>query len=186
MRKYRINLQTHHNQFLYQACGINEQFTCGCFDKVCGEPQIVCVRCQDGCFCKPGLVRAYPEGPCIPEKDCPKKCSGPNESYYCKCADSVCNQHDKVCIQCLDGCYCNEGYVRDVEGGTCIKANQCPKPTCGKFEEYACKCGDVKCAPVFREPSCDQCSNGCYCIEGYIRDFQGVDCIPSGDCQLRG
>lgn len=49
----------------------NEVFTCGCADRVCNEPQIVCKRCTDKCFCKPGFVRHPRTKKCIPEKQCP-------------------------------------------------------------------------------------------------------------------
>ncbi|CAG9798309.1 unnamed protein product [Chironomus riparius] len=51
--------------------GQNEVYTCGCADKVCNEPQIMCIRCLNGCFCKPGFVRHPKTKQCIPEKLCP-------------------------------------------------------------------------------------------------------------------
>jgi hypothetical protein len=30
-----------------------------------------------------------------------------------------------VCIRCEDACHCNEGFVRDVQGGTCIPLEKC-------------------------------------------------------------
>ncbi|KAL7030428.1 hypothetical protein ACKWTF_006655 [Chironomus riparius] len=50
----------------------NEVYTCGCADKVCNEPQIICIRCMDGCFCKPGYVRDSNNGKCILENQCPQ------------------------------------------------------------------------------------------------------------------
>jgi len=51
--------------------GQNEVFSCGCADKVCNEPQIVCKRCTDKCLCKPGFVRHPRTKKCILEKQCP-------------------------------------------------------------------------------------------------------------------
>jgi hypothetical protein len=77
------------------------------------------------CFCADGYVR-NDERQCVVPSECPAPaCKDPNESYYCKCADSVCNEPDIQCIQCLNGCYCNEGFVRDVQGGTCIPLEKC-------------------------------------------------------------
>ncbi|CAG9798311.1 unnamed protein product [Chironomus riparius] len=64
---------------------------------------------EDGCCCKPS-------------------CKGQNEEFGCGCADKVCNEPQIMCIQCLDGCFCKLGFVRDRQNGKCIPEKQCPAP----------------------------------------------------------
>lgn len=156
---------------------------------MCNEQDINCIQCLDGCYCNDGYVRDVKGGNCVRLDECkapnppnpPKKCSDPNESYICKCADSVCDQPDINCIRCTEDCYCNDGYVRDVEGGTCIKANACPKPSCSNAHEvYDCACSDKVCNQP--DKICIQCLNGCYCETGYVRDVEGGTCIKENAC----
>jgi len=58
-------------KYLASCKGQREEFRCECADKVCNEPQIYCIRCMDGCFCKDGFVRDRQNGKCIPVKQCP-------------------------------------------------------------------------------------------------------------------
>lgn len=164
---------------------------------MCNGPQFV--RCQiteERCYCKTGYIRESSGGKCIPIEKCqvlplPPSCDGPNESFYCKCADSVCNQPDIVCVRCEDGCHCNEGFVRDVEGGTCIPADKCPKldKNCqGQNEVFDCRCVDEVCGMTYIPFAylCTRCNEGCYCAEGYIRENigggQGGKCITHEEC----
>ncbi|KAG5684407.1 hypothetical protein PVAND_013642 [Polypedilum vanderplanki] len=82
---------------------------------ICGAKKIL-DRNSNGCCCRSKYETTTSAPIC-----------GVNEDYYCKCADSVCNQPDKVCIQCLNGCYCKNGFIREVEGGSCIPVGTCSK-----------------------------------------------------------
>ncbi|XP_076295118.1 venom metalloprotease inhibitor-like [Lasioglossum baleicum] len=59
------------------ACGSACQATCDTLNEPC---PIVNIRCNDGCYCKPGYVRnCWNE--CIPEKSCPGKSCMRNLRY---------------------------------------------------------------------------------------------------------
>jgi hypothetical protein len=171
------------------ACGTNEDYTCKCTDSVCNEPDKVCKRCLFNCYCQAGYVRAAAGGACILAASCPivNPVCNANEEYNCKCADSVCNQDDIQCIRCADACHCKEGFVRDVAGGECIPKDLCPivdppppPPNCGTNESFYCKCADSVCNQS--DKVCIRCLNDCYCNEGYIRDVEGGSCILSDEC----
>lgn len=106
---------------------MNEIWGSGCPEPTCeNRGQVQCLVAENNCYCAEGYIRESRGGRCIKEAACPApKCSGLNEHFECKCADKVCNEPEKICKRCLDGCYCDEGFVRDVEGGSCIESSQC-------------------------------------------------------------
>nr|WIM01339.1 zonadhesin-like protein 8 [Limnephilus flavicornis] len=85
------------------------------------------------CVCNDGYVR---EGlKCILKKDCPPKCSKPNEEYL-ECGSpcqATCENREPLCkAKCGPGCFCKKGYVRN--NGNCIAIKDCkpctPVPKC--------------------------------------------------------
>ena len=172
-----------------ESCGDNEEYNqCGsaCPAKCGDSPSQICIQqCVAGCFCKKGFILNEENGKCIPENGCP---CGVNEVYNqcgtacrAKCGDdpeSICN------LQCVEGCFCKDGYILDKENGNCIPKNECP--TCGDNKEYnicgtACpaKCGDSETSICT-----SQCVEGCFCKEGYILDVKDGNCIPENECPI--
>uniref|UniRef100_A0A182NIS6 TIL domain-containing protein n=1 Tax=Anopheles dirus TaxID=7168 RepID=A0A182NIS6_9DIPT len=105
--------------------------------------------CASGCVCKPGFIREVKNGQCIPQYMCrdfniytvllivsavsaalaPQQC-GPNEAYE-ECGPAVpltCESRFETCtVDCVPGCFCHDGYIRETAGGACIPSNECPK-----------------------------------------------------------
>lgn len=116
-----------------QCKGEYEEPGCKCYHEVCGRayPQVVCKKCNEGCYCIDGYIKESPSGKCIPVDQCedvtpPPPTCGENEVYNCLCRDSICNEPDITCVRCEDGCHCAEGYIRAFNGGQCIPAKSCP------------------------------------------------------------
>ncbi|XP_077492991.1 uncharacterized protein LOC144104073 [Amblyomma americanum] len=89
--------------------------------------------CRPKCNCKPGLIRATRDGPCVPRDQCAG--GGPNgggckrneEFRSCGTAcPAVCGQKapDACTAQCVPGCFCARGYIRD-KNGLCIPTAAC-------------------------------------------------------------
>ena len=181
------------------SCGDNEEYNrCGtACPSICGDSgSKICTRqCVAGCFCLPGFILDEQDGNCIPVNECPTDSSicGDNEVYKTcgtacpgKCGDSG----PQICTkQCVEGCFCQIGFILDYEDGNCIPVNECPTnyntPTCGVNEEYkicgtACpeKCGDSGSSTICTK----QCVAGCFCKSGYKLDDVGKNCIPEDEC----
>ncbi|GFY61902.1 hypothetical protein TNIN_130201 [Trichonephila inaurata madagascariensis] len=50
-----------------------------------------------------------------------------NEHYgtLCTCEKTCYNSPEACAAVCVDGCYCNRGYIRQYPGGICIPNYQC-------------------------------------------------------------
>uniref|UniRef100_A0A336LS86 CSON014544 protein n=1 Tax=Culicoides sonorensis TaxID=179676 RepID=A0A336LS86_CULSO len=191
-----------------QCPGLNEAWTdCGnfCSEKCPDGKVTACIlMCQSGCFCKPNHKR-NPNGICVPETECPKiggicevhnselsqpKCNAPYEIFKedgSPCTDT-CHKHLVRCMeQHIPGCYCIDGYARDLE------TNQCrpyPCEECGANAEWvncASSC-DNHCDFVLKRDHCKinhiRCPDGCRCKEGYARATSEPNstCIPVNEC----
>ena len=128
-----------------QECGDHEHYTdCGtaCPD-TCDNykgPNRPCITlCVAGCFCDEGYVR-NDSGKCVKPDECPCHECGDNEHYTdcgTACPDTCDNYKDtdRMCTeQCVAGCFCDEGYVRN-DSGKCIEPDECPCDVCGDHEE---------------------------------------------------
>uniref|UniRef100_A0A182SFT9 TIL domain-containing protein n=1 Tax=Anopheles maculatus TaxID=74869 RepID=A0A182SFT9_9DIPT len=54
----------------------------------------------------------------------------------------------------------------------------------GQYEEYRCcgKCYQNTC--ITNKIKCEnKCTKGCYCIKGFIREYEGGKCMPKRLCQ---
>lgn len=138
------------------TCGKNQTMTnCGSAcpltcDNYHNPPNICPEICIIGCICNKGYVKDTTNGNCVLPQDCPSekiehqasnnnfynfyfqgKCP-PNESFSdCGTACPLtCNNFKNAPLacnrQCVQGCFCNVGLVRDAVTGKCISPNKCP------------------------------------------------------------
>lgn len=103
---------------------------------MCGSPTCVdptfaftscAMGCLDGCFCIDGYVK-NDKGICIPIAECQMSC--PAHEHYSRCGagcETTCAHPDPtrlICNKmCLEGCVCDDGYVRN--GKVCTRAARC-------------------------------------------------------------
>lgn len=140
-----------------------------------------------------------------------QQCSNPNELWV-ECGES-CNRdlctvprYLVACVsQCAPGCYCECGYLRNIDG-ICEPTSKCksnenlgydswcpkPKPDCPNvcaspnevFKDCASFCGGT--CRDYRLPRFILCINGCkvgcVCADGFARHPITDECIPINDC----
>ncbi|KAL1243849.1 Serine protease [Trichinella spiralis] len=103
--------------------------------------------------------------------------------------ESIASGKDTPCtLQCVPGCFCVDGFVRDSRG-RCIPMSLCPNkvnsscPENEVFQECGSACPET-CDTVssgFERPCTGNCIAGCFCKNGYVRGYDGK-CIPPEDC----
>lgn len=122
-------------------------------------------------------------------KDLPK-CSGPYETF--KALGSRCQDNcNKQFVRCMDdrkpGCYCIEGYARDLDTDVC---RPFPCQDCGENAEWVNCAGscDNHCDFVLGRDTCKifhiRCPDGCRCKKGFARATNSTDspCIEESSC----
>lgn len=120
------------------------------------------------------------------------------------CPDTCANLDDpkpRPCTRnCVIGCICQEGFVRN-DKGQCVLPSQCPNsdaiassslllaplPECGPNELYN-ECGsacpetcDTFNGLVENRACILLCVPGCFCKDGFVRSKDG-QCIPPSEC----
>lgn len=177
-----------------QECNVNETYCKSGNDcKTCKNP--TGANCNEsnkpGCYCSTGYVRDD-HGICIKATDCtevpPPTCPDGEVYNNCgtACPDTCENYQDtgRVCTeQCVKGCFCPEGQVRNSEG-KCILPDKCPEqPTeCPDGEIYkncgtACPDTCENYQDTDRECT-EQCVKGCFCPDGKVRNDNGKCVLP--------
>jgi len=126
-----------------QQCGDNEEFRkCKGCDGTCKNPNPLCPRiCKPGCACKQGLLRNE-AGRCIETRECDSvpqpesfqmlppipKCNQNEIFLSCgtACPATCANPHPSpVCTRnCVIGCFCKEGFLKN-GNGLCVAAANC-------------------------------------------------------------
>ncbi|GIY03103.1 zonadhesin [Caerostris extrusa] len=178
---------------LHGGCRENEEFLeCGCHKTCCNGKRTEGCSCTQGCFCKDGLVR-HEDGRCVRLEECgpeSKNTCGKNEVYK-ECGSAcpaTCSNLGKnlVCtLQCVPGCFCEDGLVRN-EQGECVAPEQCSKEKCKPDEQfYECMplCyGTCSAYTTNSHLYCKMaCRSGCFCKEGLYQREDGT-CVPPSQC----
>ncbi|KAG4065111.1 hypothetical protein HA402_007508 [Bradysia odoriphaga] len=174
----------------YTTCGTACPLTC---DNYNNPPTFCTKQCIIGCVCKPGYVRNK-AGNCVLPCDCKPevpRCTKKFEVFN-PCGSAcppTCDNYKNppACTkQCVPGCYCKEGYVRN-DAGNCVLPCDCEPevPRCTKKFEVFNPCGSacpLTCNNYKNPPVCTKkCVPGCYCKEGYVRNAAG-NCVLPCDC----
>ncbi|KAM7299145.1 putative secreted protein [Ixodes scapularis] len=86
--------------------------------------------CRPKCNCKPGYIRETRDGRCVHRSKCggqKDKCKRNEVFDHCGSAcPAVCGEAPgRVCTaQCVPGCFCDKGFIRDKKG-LCIPLSAC-------------------------------------------------------------
>ncbi|UYV78424.1 hypothetical protein LAZ67_16001304 [Cordylochernes scorpioides] len=166
----------------------NEEYTtCGnrCSENCLGYLMLCTDECQVGCFCKKGFKRNS-DGVCVKPELCDDKCAGkPNEEYTTcgsRCTENCLGYLMKCANNCLEGCFCKEGFKRNSED-VCVRSDLCDDKCAGKPNEEYSTCGN-KCTENCRGDlmrCTSECQVGCFCKKGFKRNSDGV-CVKSDLC----
>ncbi|KAJ1132125.1 hypothetical protein NDU88_010454 [Pleurodeles waltl] len=175
----------------YTDCGTACPLTCDNYD----NPPLVCSKqCVPGCSCNKGFVlESAASKCCIPLSECKKAC--PENAQYTDCGTAcplTCDNYDNpplVCSkECVQGCFCKEGFVfENAVSKRCIPQSECKK-ACGLHSRYT-NCGTacpLTCDNYDNPPQvCTyQCVAGCFCEEGYVfKSATSKRCIPPTVCK---
>ncbi|KAH7943404.1 mucin-6 [Rhipicephalus sanguineus] len=120
------------------------------------------------------------------------------ECVSSSCAEASCSRPiiGPACTaDCRYGCYCADGFYRNVEL-KCVALDQCPQqrktasfpvPQCRENEEWkscvSSSCAEATCESKTIGPGCTpDCQQGCFCSQGFYRDSQR-NCIREDQCQ---
>ncbi len=104
------------------------------------------------------------------------------------------------CKECLKGCFCDSGFVRDrKQNNRCVKPVKCKgirvsekmlarnrSFNCGRNQIYK-KCGTdcgQRCRDSRRRRNCHKwkCTSGCFCGKGYFRNKMN-NCVKPDKCR---
>ncbi|XP_075980493.1 von Willebrand factor-like isoform X1 [Anticarsia gemmatalis] len=180
---------------------------CGC-PKTCKDPAPDCKGvCRVGCYCDEGEVR-NDEGKCVALADCPPiksaytqdttepranngECPVNEEYRFCENCHRSCDNPNPICpAQCIRGCFCKDGLLRN-EQGKCVKPEECKnvttepniklRMTCNSNQVYKqCETCEKTCSEP--NPKCPTpCVTGCFCSEGFVKAPSG-QCVKLEDC----
>ncbi|KAG4065149.1 hypothetical protein HA402_007546 [Bradysia odoriphaga] len=176
---------------VYNECGTSCPITCNNYKN---PPQMCNRMCNAGCECAPGYVRNEEDGTCCLESECPateQEQVCPLNEVYDTCGTAcplTCNNYksppDACTDNCVEGCRCQDGYLRNEDDGTCCRESECPaSQVCPQNQVYnscgtACPltCENYKNPPRF---CTKQCVIGCECNKGYVKKSDGSCCLPT-------
>nr|WIM01338.1 zonadhesin-like protein 11A [Limnephilus flavicornis] len=193
-------------------CGVNEEFSKygrPCPYETCKEfGSGAAINCPaydpknprpPACNCKLNFYRL--NGVCIDIRECPPKFECPELTVYEACPDLCVDQRcyktvvkPAECQQqlnnerCRPRCRCSEGNCED-ESRTCVNRDSFV-PKCPAANEVFSTCGNDNCVRTcatfgITNYNCtSQCTAGCICDKGYVRETAEGKCIPIVDCEV--
>lgn len=131
----------------FQSCGTACPLTCS---NIKNPPELCTLQCVIGCGCRTGFVKDSQSGNCVSPENCSgsylklfhinwvlidekltEAICGENEKYnLCgtACAITCANYKKpllKCTLQCVPGCECQDGFIRDTQTGKCVLAENC-------------------------------------------------------------
>ncbi|GIY03099.1 hypothetical protein CEXT_538132 [Caerostris extrusa] len=175
----------------YYECVPNCRNTCATYNRTNAACPFICMP---GCFCKEGMVKNE-DGECVPTSECDTSTEtcGKNEEYNecgSACPDTCSNLgKPQFCtMQCVPGCNCKRGMVRN-DKGECVDPQECQQkpttPPCEDDEQY------YECVPNCRNTCATYnrtdgacpfiCMPGCFCKEGMVKNEDG-ECVTTSEC----
>nr|WIM01348.1 zonadhesin-like protein 11B [Limnephilus flavicornis] len=193
-------------------CGVNEEFskygipcpydTC---DRIDSAAFTSCPAYDPknprppACNCKLNFYRL--NGVCIDIRECPPHLECPELTAYEACPDLCVEQRCYTTVgkpadcrwqlnnkRCSPRCRCSEGNCED-ESGTCVDRDSFV-PKCPAANEVYSTCGNDNCVRTcatfgITNYNCtSQCTAGCICDQGFVRETAGGKCIPIVDCDV--
>ncbi|KAL7011539.1 hypothetical protein ACKWTF_014308 [Chironomus riparius] len=122
------------------------------------------------------------------DKSCPKwevysRCAGPNQP---NCFHRHASTDES---QCIPGCVCTRGMIRDPNTFKCISEHKCPNPVnnpkwCPINEVYSdCSAGCQRTCDTLNAVFKCRCIPGCICRDGYVRSQITNQCVPIKSCK---
>ena len=122
------------------------------------------------------------------DKICPQwevysRCAGPNQP---NCSNRSATTDEP---QCMPGCVCTRGMIRDPNTFTCISEHKCPNPAnnpkwCPLNEVYSdCLAGCQRTCETLNVAFKCRCVSGCVCKDGHVRSQITSQCVPIKSCK---
>lgn len=135
--------------------------------------------CEQGCFCRPPLVRLY--GDCVDPEVCRIRCPPHSSWRRGSSCTNMCNLNQRICENRLShGCFCDSGYA--------LIQNQCyPQAycNCGGNQTFN-SCGNrcLELCPTLQSLCTPPttCFIGCFCLPGYVRVNTTTCLLPVDAC----
>ncbi|VDK76563.1 unnamed protein product [Litomosoides sigmodontis] len=176
--------RTKMNESVERGCKKNKMWTnCADCELKCDEDEFVCFSSAIKCHIDLPIV----ECPILEEfNECGTAC------------EETCSNFGQpiICTQeCVPGCFCKKGYVRENKAGCCVPSELCgailscgynleeKNKTCGPNQEYR-RCGTAcpQTCDGIPENCIQKCVSGCFCKNGFVMDLDR--CIPEISCHV--
>ncbi|XP_068906955.1 tenascin-like [Tenebrio molitor] len=117
-----------------------------------------------------------------------QQCNDNEEFTSCgtACPPTCQNKNPRVCTDnCIIGCVCKKGYIREGPNGRCVPESCENVPICSENEKFStCATACPKTCNETEPRICPLvCIKGCTCRDGFVREKLSGRCIPEVSCQ---